>query len=71
MTKATIDQPTAMPTRKWIAGFFAGALGWALTTVAGSYGVDIPAFMTDAIPVASALAAAYVAREWGIEREAS
>ena len=59
----SVNQPTAMPTRKVSAAGMSGALATVVITLAAQWGIDISAEAAAAIVTLAAFAAGYFRRE--------
>lgn len=61
-TTAPVDQPTAAPTRKWIAGVSTGGGALVLVWLAGLLGVDMPPEVAGSLVLGAGAAAAWLKR---------
>jgi len=61
-TTTPVDQPTAAPTQKWVAGVGTGAGALILVWVAGLAGVDLTPETAGALVLAAGGAAAWLRR---------
>jgi hypothetical protein len=59
---ATADQPTPMPTPKWIAGISTGTLTLGVLALARRYGLDLPPEVGEAIVLGAAGLAGWIKR---------
>lgn len=62
MADQLANQPTKMPTKKWLAGGSAGGGTLVLLWVGRSLGVDIPPEVGEALVLGAGLAAAWLKR---------
>lgn len=61
-TALPVDQPSAAPTRKWVAGTSTGGGTLVLVWAAGQLGVDMPPEVAGALVLAAGAAAAWLRR---------
>jgi hypothetical protein len=62
-----VDQPSAAPTQKVVAGGAAGAAAVLVVFIAGQFGVDVPPEVAAALTVLLAAVAAWLKREKAAE----
>lgn len=74
MPRETVNQPSAMPSRKAVAGALAGMIGTAVMAGLSALATNYPALdflttpgITEGVSVLSAVAGFYITKEWAPE----